>query len=122
MEFIEVDGYKNWTNAEAELVKNASIINADEVATNFPKTWSLNSLKRHLEIARLVNRFTELYTDYNVCKSTTAKCMLKEEMAKIRDTLLYKYFIVTEDELVPDTETRHRYEEREKKNSKKKVS
>lgn len=120
MEFIEVDGYKNWTNAEAELVKNASIINADEVATNFPKTWSLNSLKRHLEIARLVNRFTELYTDYNVCKSTTAKGMLKEEMAKIRDTLLYKYFIVTEDELVPDTETRCRCAEREKKNSNKK--
>jgi uncharacterized protein with HEPN domain len=46
--------------------------------------------------------------------------MIEEEMDKIRDTLLHKYFVVTKDELVPDTETRHRYEEREKKNSKKK--
>ena len=46
--------------------------------------------------------------------------MIKDEMDKIRDTLLRKYFIVTKDELVPDTETRRRYEEREKKNSKKK--
>ena len=120
MDFFEVDGYKNWTAAEAELVQNATIINADAVATNFPKTWSLNSLKRHLEIARLVNKFTELYADYKVCKSTTAKYMIEEEMDKIRDTLLHKYFVVTKDELVPDTETRHRYEEREKKNNKKK--
>ena len=122
MEFIEVDGYKNWTKAEEDLVKSATIINADAVATNFPKTWSLNSLKRHLQIARLVNKFTELYADYTVCKSTAAKYMIKDEMDKIRDTLLRKYFIITKDELVPDTETRRRYEEREKKNSKKKVS
>ena len=119
MEFSEFDGYKNWNKAEEELVKSATIINADAVATNFPKTWSLNSLKRHLEIARLINKFTELYADYTLCKSTTVKYMIKEEMDKIRDMLLRNYFIVTKDELVPDTETRRRYEEREKKNSKK---
>ena len=122
MDFIEMDGYKDRTKAEEELASRggSTIVNAMACATNFPKTWSINTLTRHLEIARLVNMYTSLYEDRKACNTPRAKRMIEEEMEKIQHTLLHKYFIVTRDELVPDYELRQRYEEQQKKGSKKK--
>lgn len=121
MDFIEMDGYKNRTKAEEMLASRggSTIVNAMACATNFPKTWSINTLTRHLEIARLVNMYMSLYEDYNVCTTQKAKRMIEEEMEKIQYTLLHKYFVITKDELVPDYELRQRYEEQQKKGRKK---
>lgn len=120
MDFIEVDGYKNHTKAEDKLTERGSlIVNSEACATLFPRTWTTNSLKKHIEIARLVKSFESLYNDWTHCESYKAKQLLEEEMNKIRETLIYKYFVVTADEMIPDFETRQRYEERQKKGRKK---
>lgn len=116
-DYIEIDGYANRTAAEKKLASEGTslIVNSEACATNFPKTWTTNSLKKHLEIARLVNMFTALYDDYCNCKSHSSKQLIEQEMKRIQYTLIFKYYVVTDDELVPDYETRRRYEERNKK-------